>query len=50
MAIIAFGAYLALALFIGVAVFKTVPSEAESLQKDIERARKALARRGITTS
>lgn len=47
-AILLFGASLALRLIVGVAAFKTVPSEAEALQRDIARAKKELAKRGIT--
>ncbi|EFN55694.1 hypothetical protein CHLNCDRAFT_133963 [Chlorella variabilis] len=47
LALVVFGAYLATALLYGVATFRTVPEEAELLQKDIARARADLARRGI---
>ena len=45
---IAFGAFLLVKLLYGVASFKTVPAEAESLQRDIARARAELAKRGVT--
>lgn len=47
LALLAWGAYLALALVVGVITFRTVPEEAELLQKDIARAKADLARRGI---
>jgi hypothetical protein len=48
LAVLAFGAFLLASLIYGVATFKTVPEEAESLQLDIARAKRELARRGIT--
>lgn len=47
-AVLLFGASLAVRLIVGVTTFKTVPSEAEALQRDIARAKKELAKRGIT--
>jgi Dolichol-phosphate mannosyltransferase subunit 3 (DPM3) len=47
LAVLAFGLYLFLWLLLGVASFKTVPEEAESLQLDIQRARLELSQRGI---
>jgi hypothetical protein len=46
-AVIAFGFYLAIWLVIGVATFRTVPKEAESLQRDIIRAKSDLKKHGI---
>ncbi|KAL4436839.1 hypothetical protein ABPG75_003978 [Micractinium tetrahymenae] len=40
-------AYLAITLLVGVVTFRTVPEEAELLQKDIARAKADLAKRGI---
>lgn len=42
-----FAAYLAASLLLGVATFRTVPEEAELLQKDIARAKADLVKRGI---
>lgn len=46
-ALLLFGLYLFIWLILGVATFRTVPEEAESLQVDIARAKKELAKRGI---
>jgi hypothetical protein len=48
LAVFAFGLSLLVALVFGVLRFKTVPQEAESLQKDIQRARRALKSKGIS--
>jgi hypothetical protein len=45
----AFGLYLLFCLIVGVKAFKTVPKEAENLQKDIARAKKALKAKGISS-
>jgi hypothetical protein len=45
-----FALYMLYSLIIGVKQFKTVPKEAESLQKDIARAEKELAKKGIKSN
>lgn len=45
----AFCLYLLYSLVVGVKAFKTVPEESESLKKDISRAKKALAAKGVST-
>jgi hypothetical protein len=46
-ALVLFGAVLVCQLLYGVATFRTVPEEAELLQKDIARAKADLAKKGI---
>jgi hypothetical protein len=48
LAVLIFGAYLALALLVGLLRFRTVPEEAELLQNDIARSKKALHKLGIS--
>lgn len=47
LAVAGLGAYLLLALLLGVLTFRTVPEEADLLKQDIKQAREALAAKGI---
>jgi len=45
--LLAFGLYALVLLIHGVVVFRTVPEEAELLQRDIVRAKRALSAKGL---